>query len=328
VASPIVLITGGTGFVGSHVAERLVQCGFSVRALVRPGSDKRRLEELGAELAPGAVDQIETLHRAVAGVDVVVHLAALTHARSVAAYHRVNEAGTRDLVQAVLDADPRPRRFVYLSSLAAVGPSLDGRPVGPDAEPRPLTTYGRSKLAGERACLAAAATLEIAILRAPAVYGPRDRELFRIFRMARMGLMPLPAGSARRLQLVHVGDLADAVVAAAAGPGASGVFHIADPREYMWEQVVDLVSEAVGRRTRTFQVPSAVLFAAAALSEAAGRLTGRSTIFNREKVRELLAPAWLCETETARRELGFEAQIPLPRGLMETARWYSENGWL
>src|SRR5690606_31976559 len=140
----------------------------------------------------------EALARGVEGAEIVFHLAAVTHARTEADYVRANAAGTRALVEAVLGAKQRPRRLVYLSSLAAVGPALDGRPVGRDDPPRPLTAYGRSKLEGERACLAAATDgLETVALREPAVYGPGDREMLRFFRLAARGLFPRPAGGER-----------------------------------------------------------------------------------------------------------------------------------
>ena len=300
-----------------------------LRALVRRTSDVSRLRELGIELAEGSLDRPETLRDAVGGVDVVLHLAALTHARNPGEFLRVNAEGTRSLVYAALEANPGPLRFVYLSSLAAVGPSYGGRPVGPETPPRPLTSYGRSKLAGEDALRGAEdKRLETTILRAPAVYGPRDRELHRVFRLAALGLLAVPAGPARYLQLVHVGDLADAIVRAALAPSASGLLHIAHPVAHEWTEMNRLVAEAVGRKARTFRVPRPVLAAAATLSEGASRLAGRTTVFNREKVRELLAPGWLCETDTARLALGFEARIPLPQGLRETAEWYRENGWL
>ena len=325
---PSVLITGATGFVGSHVAERLVRQGGKIRALVRTPASAGRLGSLGADLVEGALDRPESLDRAVAGVDVIVHIAAATHARSEAEYHRVNEQGTRDLIRAAQRAASRPRRFVYLSSLAAAGPSPGGRPIGPNDEPRPLTAYGRSKLAGETAALEAAADMQVVVMRAPAVYGPRDRELYRFFRLADWGFLPVPAGPARRLQLVNVADLADAIVLAAIEADAVGLFHIAEPTAYEWRQVTHLVASAVGKRARTFTVPRLVLAAAATLSEGASRLAGRSSVFNREKVLELLAPAWLCETETARNALGFEAKVTLPEGLRETAQWYRNNGWL
>jgi nucleoside-diphosphate-sugar epimerase len=206
VGTPKVLITGATGFVGAHVTSRLAEHGASIRALVRESSDIGLLEQIGAERITGSLTDPESMRLAVRDVDVVVHLAALTSARSVAGYDRVNQAGTRDLVRAAVHADQRPRRFVYLSSLAAAGPSMDGEPVRPGDTPRPLTAYGRSKLAGEIACREAADDIEVCILRAPAVYGPGDREMFRFFRMARFGFVPVPAGPDRRLQFVHVGD--------------------------------------------------------------------------------------------------------------------------
>lgn len=324
-----ILITGATGFIGSHVVARFARLGIEARALVRPTSDVRRLRELDVACVTGSLTEPDTLRQAVAGVHVVVHLAALTHARSAAEYFRTNEAGTRELVRATLDTRPRPRRFVYLSSLAAVGPSVDdGRPVGPDDEPRPLTTYGRSKLAGERVCGEASGQLEIAVLRAPAVYGPGDRELFRFFRLAKLGIVPVPAGPPRLLQLVHVTDLADAIGRATTAPGVDGLFHIAEPRAWAWSDIGRMVGRALGRDARLIRVPGFALNVAAASSEFVNRLAGRGTVFNREKVRELLAPAWLCETETARVQLGFEAAIALPEGLRQTARWYEENRWL
>ena len=326
--TPKVLITGATGFVGAHVTSRLAEHGVAIRALVRESSDTRLLERIGAERVSGSLTEPESLRRAARDVDVIVHLAALTSARSVAGYHRVNETGTRDLVRAAVQADQRPRRFVYLSSLAAAGPSVDDEPVRPGDTPRPLTAYGRSKLAGEIVCRDAAEQIEVCILRAPAVYGPGDREMFRFFRMARLGFVPVPAGPDRRLQFVHVGDLAGAIVRAVLAPTADGLFHIAEPRAYADREFARLVGAAVGRNVGIVKVPAAALKLAASLNEAACGLLGRSSVFNRDKAEELLASAWLCETGTARDVLGFEAETPLPRGLRETALWYERNGWL
>lgn len=323
-----VLVTGATGFVGSQLVEALARRGARIRALVRRTSDARRLAEVGAERVEGRLEDEDALARAVDGVEVVFHLAARTSARSAAEYERANAQGTRALVEAILAAEPRPRRLVYLSSLAAVGPSLDGRPVGRDTTPRPLTAYGRSKLAGEQACLAARDRVEVAALRAPAVYGPRDRELLRFFRLARLGILPVPRGPDRPVQLVHVADLAEALVCTATAPGAAGVYHVADPRAYAWEEVARLIARAVGRPARVVRIPAALVEAAAAASEWAAAVGGRSTVFNRDKARELLAPGWLCETDALRRDAGFQARIALPVGLAETAAWYRARGWI
>jgi len=321
-----VLITGATGFVGLHVARAFAARGVRIRALVRASSRTERLRELGVTTEVAPLEDAEALRPVVAGADTVVHLAALTHARTGAELARVNVGGTRALLEAVLAASPRPRRLVYLSSLAAVGPAQ--RPVGRNDPPRPLTAYGRSKLEGERVLLEAAGSLEVVVLRAPAVYGPGDAELLRFFRMARAGVVPVPSGPARPLQLVHVRDLAAAVVLAAVTPGARGVYHVASPEAQPWAEVCRALGRAMGREVRLVKVPAGLIRVAAAASEWAAGVVGRSTMFNREKARELLAPGWLCDTEDARRELGFVAATPLEQGLRETWQWYRNEGWL
>lgn len=320
-----VLITGATGFVGTRLVQSLSEA-WQVRALVRPTSPVALLEASGVELVVGGgmLDR-EAVGRAVEGVDVVLHLAATTRALSAAEHMRVNGAGTRTLVEAVLTARERPRRIVYLSSLAAVGPA-NGRAVRADTPPRPLTAYGRGKLAGEHACLAAGGELEVAVLRAPAVYGPGDRDVLRFFRLAARGVLPLPAG-ARRVQFVHVDDLAEALRLAAMAQDARGVYHIAEPRAYTWDEAAAAIVAAVGRG-RVVRVPAALITLAGNMSGLAAWLVRRPTIFDADKARELLAAAWTCETERAERELGFRAAIRLPEGFAATAAWYRERGLL
>ena len=320
-----ILITGATGFVGSHLVEALGRRGLRARALVRESSDTARLEEHGVERVVGDLTDPASLQSAVGHADTVLHLAAATRALRPETFHAVNAEGTRRLAEAMESAGGG-RRLVYLSSLAAVGPAAE-EPVAPDTEPRPVTEYGRSKLAGEAAVLGRPG-LSAAVLRAPAVYGPRDRDLLTFFKLAKYRVLPRVGSRDRPLQLVHVADLAESIVRAAETPSATGIFHIADPVAYRWDQVLDLVSEAVGRRGLKVPVPGMVLAAAASLTERWSRWRGEAAIFDRDKAREILAPGWTCETERASRELGFEAAIPLPRGLAETAAWYRAYDWL
>ncbi|MGH7464911.1 MAG: NAD-dependent epimerase/dehydratase family protein, partial [Longimicrobiales bacterium] len=299
---------------------------YRVRALVRSHARARFLLEMGVELVHGSLEDERTLAAACDGANAIVHLAALTHARSDAEYEDANVDGTRRVLNAAVAAGAR--RFVYLSSLAAVGPAREGRGVRADDAPQPLTAYGRSKLAGERVSMEAGDRVDVVVLRAPAVYGPRDTDLFHFFRLARLGVVPVPTGPARMLQMVHVADLARALVLAVRAEPPAGVYHIAEPRPYAWEDVGRMVGAAVGRRVRVVHVPAALIAGLAAASEAAAGLVGRSSIFNRDKARELLAPGWLCETEAARAALNFEADIPLAEGLRTTAQWYREQGWL
>jgi nucleoside-diphosphate-sugar epimerase len=323
-----VLLTGATGFVGHHAVDAFAAAGLRGRALVRSPSRAAHLDAAGFQLVVGDLDDQDALERACEGVDVVVHMAALTHARTEAEYGRVNVTGTRRLLDTALNAAAPPRRFVFLSSLAAAGPCVNGRGVNAADAPRPLTAYGRSKLEAERVCMAAADRIEMVILRAPAVYGPWDTDLFHFFRIAKFGVVPVPTGPKRMMQMVHAADLATALVRASTAPAARGVYHIAEPVAYSWEEIGRKVGAAMGRRVRAMPVPAAFVAGLAATSEVTAAVIGRSSIFNRDKARELLAPGWLCETESARAELGYEARIPLDEGLRATAQWYRDNGWL
>lgn len=324
--SEVIVLTGATGFVGAHVAEAFAAHGAEVRALVRGSSNTRRLQELGVGLVEGRFEDERAVARVADGAAAIVHMAALTRARTTAEYDAVNDAGTRTLLRTLAGLPQPPRRFVYLSSLAAVGPS-GAVPLAVDALPRPLTAYGRSKLGGEAACSEYSQTFETVVVRAPAVYGPGDRELLRFFRLAARGVMPVPSGPSRPLQLIHVQDLAAALVRAATLPGVRGVYHVADPTPYAWRDIVMMIAHAVGRRARLVPVPQPVLRGAAALSEWGAGLLGRATMFNRDKAKELLAPGWLCDVNGAVRDLGMTTR-PLADGLGDTVRWYREHGWL
>jgi nucleoside-diphosphate-sugar epimerase len=324
---PVALITGATGFVGGHLAERLAAEGWHVRALVRPTADVSLLRGLGAELVPGDLAAEDALRQGADGAEVVFHLAAATAARDEAAYQRANAEGTRAVVRSLLAAGSVPRRLVYLSSYAACGPTVGGRPRRVDDLPQPITAYGRSKLAGERALdEAAAAGVETVAVRAPAVYGPRGRELLPYFRLVARGLAPAPGGPPRSLHLVYAPDLALAVARAACSP--TGTFAVAEPAVHAWPHVVGEMARALGRRPLKLALPPALVRAAAALTEGAGALLGRPVAFNREKAEEMLAEGWVCDLEGSEALLPPERATPLAEGMERTVRWYRTEGWL
>ena len=319
-------MTGATGFVGSHLLDALRAADRPVRVLVRPTSDARHCRALGAQVVVADPMDRAAIAGALRDVSVVFHLAAATRARDEAEYEAANVEYTRALMDAARAASVPPR-VVYLSSLAAVGPTVGGEPVGEEATPRPITAYGRTKLEGELVALGTEGVAAVA-LRPPTVYGPRDRDLLAFFRMASLGIMPVPAGPDRPVQLVHVRDLVDALLAAASSTATGRVYHVAEPAVRPWSAVVGMIAQALGRRPWSVPVPRTALWLAALATETGARLTGRATIFSRDKVRELLAAGWLCTTERAERELGFRARIPLEQGIAETAHWYRTEGWL
>ncbi len=322
----IALLTGGTGFVGSHVVEALAARGFTVRALARRAEAHEALRRLGAVPVAGALEDAAALAAALDGVELVLHLAGLTAAGSEAEFLHVNRDGTRALLEAAARA-PSAGRFVYVSSQAALGPSPRGVALDENAPCRPVTPYGRSKLAGE--AVVQAGSVPWTIVRPPSVYGPRDREFFRLFALARRGLAPVFGLGRQELSLVYVTDLADAIVRAATAPVAAGrVYHTAHPEVVESRTVARAAGRALGRRTVLIPVPAWI---AAPIVRGIGRAAaaaGRRTVVSGDKLAEFLAPAWRLDSTRAGRELGWHAAVDLEEGMRRTAAWYREAGWL
>jgi nucleoside-diphosphate-sugar epimerase len=324
-----VLVTGGTGFIGSHLVEALVGRGHEVRCLVR---DRRRLGWIAGlpsvTIAQGNLDDPRSLREGTQGVDQVYHVAGLTRARTAREFLRVNGEGTRHMAQACVDAPGGPRRLIHLSSLAAVGPMPTSTAYAEDVAPRPVSSYGRSKLNGEAAVLAVRDRLHVTVLRPSVVYGPRDRAILEIARWVTRGLLPMPAGPPRTLGVCHVQDLVTALLAAGEADVSSGeIFHVAGAGAFTWEQVGDALGDALGVRPRHVRIPVPMLLALATVADAWGWISGRPGYFSRGKVREATGH-WLSDTGKARRQLGVVSRVGLAEGAAVTVKWYREAGWL
>lgn len=324
------LVTGATGFVGSHLTERLTAEGWRICALVRRTSKTSLLDRFAVERAEGDLGDDsggEVIARAVRGVDTVFHLAAATKARDANTYWRVNADGTRRIVEACSRAQPPPRRFVYLSSYAAGGPVLNGRARSVSDPPAPFSAYGRSKLEGERiARTLEESGVEVVVVRAPVVYGPRDRDLLTYFRLVARGIAPYPAGPTRRLHVIFAPDLARALARSATA--APGTWAVAEPVEHSFRALIETIARVLHRRPLYIAVPQPVLLGAAAVTESVAGLFGRAVAFSRDKAREMLAPGWLHELPGTDELLPPGSATPLERGIADTAHWYRQQGWL
>ncbi len=333
-----VLLTGGTGFVGPATAKALAGAGHEVRCLVRKGSDRSGLEAAGVPLswALGDVCDRGSLPAALDGADAVVHVAGLTKTVRSEDYYRVNADGTRNLAEAAASAGVK--RFVHCSSLAVAGPLDGAQPVCEEDPPAPVSHYGRSKLAAEEAARRFADRLALTIVRPPIVYGPRDRDFFEVFKMASRGVA-LKAGlfGTKRYSVIYVDDLGVALARALDKGGAvepsrrdgGGVYYVSDGGVYTWEEMIREVGRALGRpNTVVLPVPEALSWGAGLWGELAARVSGKPQIMSFDKIREVGGDGWACDTERAKRELGFEPAYPLARGLAEAAGWYRGEGWI
>ncbi|HEX5098028.1 MAG TPA: NAD(P)-dependent oxidoreductase [Polyangiaceae bacterium] len=325
------LVTGGSGFLGSHVVERLARTGRPVRALVRKSSDTSFLRTLpNVELAEGAVEDRASVERALDGVTGIVHAAGLVKAKGPEDFMRVNHGGTENLVQAALTRRGAIRRFVLVSSLAALRPSdASGTPVPEDADPRPVTSYGKSKLAAERAVLVHKDELSVVILRPPAIYGPRDREILTFFKSIKLGVLPLLGSTQNKLSMIYGSDCAAACVAALDRELVSGsAYHVDDGKVHTLEELIMLAEQAMGKKARfRFHLPRRLVETAALGSELYGRATNRAVMLTRDKLNELFEQ-WVCDSTRARRDLGFTPEVSFEDGVHRTMAFYREAGWL
>ncbi len=325
-----ILVTGATGFVGSHLAAALVARGDEVYCLARRPEQAAFLTSLGALVAPGSLEDTASLEAALPGVDLVYHLAGLTAAGSEREFHEVNEGGTQRLIDAIRATLPTLRRFVHVSSIAAVGPTGFGGRLTEETPCRPLTAYGRSKLAGEMV-VRRAPGLPWTVVRPPVVYGPRDREMLRLFRIARWGVAPVFGMGRQELSLVYVTDLVEGIVRAGLEATALGqTYHLAHPEVVSSRDLVSEIGRAVrgGRAPLILPVPASV---AAPIVRAIGRAAaaaGRRTVVSEDKLAEFLAPAWGTSVEKAERELGWRPPHDLKRGVAETTAWCRAEGLL
>ena len=327
-----VLVTGGSGFLGSHVVERLAARGDHVRALVRKTSNRKHLEGLkNVELFEGGVEQFDRTREAMDGVDAVVHVAGLTKAKDTDDFFAVNVGGTSNLVQAARHAmnGKRIKRFVLVSSLEACGPSADGEPVPVDQE-NPVTSYGRSKLAAEKVVLAARDEFPVTILRPGAIYGPRDAEILDAFRSIQRGLLPVVAGGRAKGVWVYATDCADACIRAVEADVPSGRIYFVDDGCGPMDQrkMLGDAERALGRRAfLRANLPVPVLMTVARGLEVFGRVANRPVMLTRDKANMLLQD-WICTSTETERDLGWKPEVSWDDGVRKTVAWYRDNGWL
>jgi nucleoside-diphosphate-sugar epimerase len=322
----LVALTGGSGFVGSHVADALLAAGFRVRALARRPENPGWLKDASVEIVSGDVRKPESLEALVAGARAVVHVAGKTSARNEAEYMAANAAGPANVVAAVRKSAP-DAHVVLVSSLAAGGPSRNGAPVCAGDLPRPVSSYGRSKLAGEEA-VRNEPGLAFTVLRPSAVYGPRETAIRDLFVAASRGFVPVLAGGTPRIQMVYADDMARAVLGALERGGRGETFFVAHPEVLEYRGIADTLASLPSKRPRLVPVPSAAIRAAGSLAGILSTFAKGPPVFNAEKANELLQSAWICDVSAAQVALGQPFRTDFSVGARLTWEWYLERGWI
>lgn len=323
------LVTGGTGFIGSHLVEALIKRGADVRCLVRKKNDLKWLNHLPVELVEGDCTDSASLREAVQGVDQVFHSAGVTKALKEETYFEINAKGTENLIHACLDINPSLKKFIYLSSQAAAGPCQDEERKKESDHCEPVSAYGRSKRRGEEFCLEHRHRIPLIILRPPAVYGPRDRDVYAFFKILKKRIKPIFSRHEQHISLCYVDDVVQAALLASDSRGSDGeIFFLSDGQDYRLDQIGDLFEKSMNLHAHRIYIPGWVVSSIATFSELISTFLGKPPLINKGKVEEMVQKNWLCDITKAKTLLGFEPHFTLAEGIKITYEWYLKESWL
>lgn len=328
---PSILITGASGFVGSHLVEMALEAGYEVWAAVRKSSSRQHLKgscaniiELNFNDKILLQQQITAfLHQKPSGWDYVVHAAGATKAQSEEAFMQANYGVTRNLVETLQSLDAMPRRLVFVSSLSAV-PMANGFPTGNNAE----TAYGRSKLKAEE-WLCLQSELNKVILRPTGVYGPRERDYFLMAKSIKSHVDFSVGFGKQFITFIYVKDLCQAILAALTKGKDATIYQLSDGHTYTSRDFSLLLQKELGINwVLRLKVPLWLTKVICYLGEWTATLTKRMTALNRDKYHILKQRDWRCDITAAQRDLDFKPKYDIATGVKETIQWYKDNKWL
>jgi len=330
----IAIVTGATGFIGTRLCEQLVACGWQVRATARANSQTTALANLGAEIVRCDLSREGLPTAALEDVQTVFHLAGMTTSSRLDELRSVNAAGTRRLAESLTGAGVSPT-VVHVSSIAASGPAANGKPRTPGDSPLPISNYGRSKLEGEQAIATLADDMPVSIVRPSVVFGPGDREGFRIVEpIAKLGLHFSPGWRSPRLSVIYVDDLVEILMRTAERgrrisrqavslPAGEGIYVATVQEHPTYREWGTMIAAALDRRVRVLPVPPRIAKVVGWCAEQIG-----SGALHRDKIREALVETWAYDDENLTKELDIQPSHSLAEQLSQTIAWYRAEGWL
>ncbi len=324
------LVTGGTGFIGSHMVELLLAESWQVVCPVRNPKNLRNLEGMRVDIIQ--FDRLEKEIDLIQDIDYVFHIGGATRAVNFDDYRSANVDLTRMLLEFFASpiSNQLLKRFVLVSSQACVGPSPDtGDAVTEEHSPSPVSMYGRSKLEAEKIAAKFMDVLPVTIVRPPTVFGPRDTDVLGIFKCACYRFAPCIAGPDRLVSIIYVEDLVKGILAAARSDLARGnTYFLSNPEPVVWREFALRIARVMGYRAVILPVPVSIMKLASLVGDFAGRITGEPSLLRMEKFEEMKQLAWVCSADKALKELDWSPDTPLDKAIEETAKWYVDHGWI
>ncbi|MBK7938880.1 MAG: NAD(P)-dependent oxidoreductase [Lewinellaceae bacterium] len=325
-----ILITGASGFIGGFLVDEGLSRGWEVTAAVRPSSDRTWLQDPRIRFLTLNFQDESDLKQKLKDegrFDYVIHNAGTTKAHLRGDYFAGNYEVTKRFVDAIRSNEQTPDQFLYVSSLAAVGPVKAGEQIEPGLTPNPVTFYGESKLASEQ-YLATLTDFPWSAVQPTAVFGPREKEMYLAIKLACRGWAFLLGAKPQELSFIYVKDLVRLIYAALEHGHSGKKYLVTDGKKYNGEDVGKAVEAATGRRTTQIKIPLPLVRFVAAVAEIVGALRGKMPLLNREKLPELAAESWRCNMTETFEDLQFQPRFDLYSGMRETIQWYKNNDWL
>ncbi len=325
----IAVVTGGTGFVGSHLVDLLLNKGFEVRCITRKSSNLRWLKNKEVEIYDCGLFDKDKLKDVIKGANYLFHVAGVVRSKTKEGFFKGNVDTTKNLLEVTAEVNPDIEKIVIVSSLTACGPSPDGKPVTEETEPRPITTYGRSKLEEEKVAKSYMDKLPITICRAPALYGERETDIYAMFKSFQKGIMTLVGFNNKKLSLLTGRDFVNGLYLAALSDKTSGeIYFVSSEEIYDWNMISDEMEKAIGKKAIRIRIPHFIIYIVGAIAHFFNFFTSKPATFNLEKAKDFVQENWTCDVAKAKRDFNYKQQISLSDGMKNTVDWYRKSGWL
>ncbi|MCO6463734.1 MAG: NAD(P)-dependent oxidoreductase [Saprospiraceae bacterium] len=327
----VILITGANGFIGHHIVQEAIRQNMVVYAGVRAGSNTQLLDGLSCQIIPLKYNDVASMSATLQQIqpDYIIHNAGLTRTPDYNQYLEVNKQYLVNLVEAIRQSHISLKKLLFVSSLAAFGPA-DFQKSGiitHDATHHPVTDYGRSKLAAEE-WLWKQQDLPFNVIRPTAVYGPGEKDLLNVFKMIKKGINVVAGFGNQQLTFIYVDDLVKLMIKATTTSHMHRAYFGADGQLYDGRAFPEAIATAMNKKYITIRLPIFIIKMAASMSELAGKILGYFPTLYRQRVNEISARNWNCDTSNLETDLGFKPAFTLQAGVHETVRWYEEHQWI
>ena len=319
-----ILLTGATGFVGSHIVEELISQKHTVIATIRNKSNLKWIKDYPVQFENCSLNDEEQLSKLVSTVDVVIHCAGVVRALNWDGYYNINVVGTQNLVKAAIKNKNNIKKFIYISSQAAMGPSQNEQPKALTEQENPVSNYGKSKLLAEQEIKKMEGLIPYTIIRPASVYGPRDKDIFIFFNLVKHHLKPT-THTKRFIQLVFVKDIAKVISITLNNENTNNkIYYLCDGNIYTWKDVATTISKANNIKTVPVILFDFIFKTVASFYEIVGKLTKKPQVLSKEKIIEMLQTYWIADNSNIIKDTDFEF-TKLENGAKITYNWYLSN---